>query len=160
MPMIVPLNDFDAKESDTLNFRQFTQQEVQAICLAQPSISPWHVIRMQVGIGALVTLLAWGLTLQPAVAWSAAYGALAVLVPAMLFARGLMAQTSSVGAPSAWTGFFVWEAAKIALSVAMLVAAPKVVADLNWLAMLAGLVLTLKVYWVALVMRPKPKQKI
>jgi len=39
----------------------------------------------------------------------------------------------------------------------MLFAAPKLIADLNWLAMLIGLIVTLKVYWVALLMRPKRK---
>lgn len=55
-------------------------------------------------------------------------------------------------------GFFVWEAVKIAVSVAMLVAAPKLVADLDWLVMLVSLIVTMKVYWVALLMRPKLKQ--
>jgi ATP synthase protein I len=37
----------------------------------------------------------------------------------------------------------------------MLFAAPKLVVGLSWPAMLAGLVLTMKVYWVVLLMRPK-----
>jgi len=75
----------------------------------------------------------------------------------VLFARGLMSQFSSINAATAWLGFFVWEAVKIAVSVGMLFAAPKLIADLNWLAMLIGLIVTLKVYWVALLMRPKRK---
>ena len=54
-------------------------------------------------------------------------------------------------------GFFVWEAIKIASSVGMLFAAPRLVPDLDWLAMLIGLIVTLKVYWVALLMRPERK---
>ncbi len=50
-------------------------------------------------------------------------------------------------------GFFVWEMAKVGLTVAMLFAAPRVVTDLSWPAMLAGLVVTMKVYWLALGMR-------
>jgi len=92
------------------------------------------------------------------VAWSAAYGALAVVIPAVLFARGLMSQFSSINAMTAGFGFFIWEAVKIAVSVAMLAAAQKLVADLNWLVMLISLVVTMKVYWVALLMRPKLKQ--
>jgi ATP synthase protein I len=44
---------------------------------------------------------------------------------------------------------------KISVSVAMLFMAPRLVADLDWLALLIGLIVTLKVYWVALLWRPK-----
>jgi ATP synthase protein I len=50
-------------------------------------------------------------------------------------------------------GFFVWEAVKVALTVAMLGLATRVIDELSWPAMLAGLVVTMKVYWVALAWR-------
>ena len=53
------------------------------------------------------------------------------------------------------TRFVVWELAKLALSIAMLVAARWLVADLHWLALLAGVVAAMKMYWVALVVRPR-----
>jgi ATP synthase protein I len=84
---------------------------------------------------------------------SAAYGALAVIVPAALFARGLTSRVSSLNAGAAVFGFFLWEMVKIGLTVALLVAAPRMVSDLSWPAMLVGLVVTMKVYWVALGMR-------
>ncbi|MCF8208038.1 MAG: ATP synthase subunit I [Rhodoferax sp.] len=158
MPIIAPLNDFDADDFDAAAFKRLTRQEAQALRALQPPVSPWRVIRLQVVVGLLVTLLAWVFTRNAAVAWSTAYGALAVVLPACLFARGLMSQFSSINAMTAGFGFFVWEAAKIAVSVAMLFAAPRVVDALDWLAMLLGLVLTMKVYWVALLMRPKLKQ--
>ncbi|MFZ4624619.1 MAG: ATP synthase subunit I [Rhodoferax sp.] len=158
MPIIAPLNDFDAEEFEASTFKRLTKQEAQALRELQPPISPWRVIRLQIFVALSATLLAWVLTAKPAVAWSVAYGALAVVIPAMLFARGLMSQFSSINAMTAGFGFFVWEAVKIGVSVAMLVAAPKLVAELDWLAMLMGLVVTLKVYWVALLMRPKLKQ--
>jgi ATP synthase protein I len=34
--------------------------------------------------------------------------------------------------------------------VALLVVAPKVVSDLSWLALVAGFVVTMKVYWLAM----------
>ena len=105
----------------------------------------------------LVALAAWGLTGKPVSGWSAAYGALAVVIPAVLFARGLMSQFASINAVTAGFGFFVWEAIKIAVSVGMLFAAPRLVVGLDWLAMLIGLIVTLKVYWLALLMRPKRK---
>jgi ATP synthase protein I len=158
MPIIAPHDDFDADELDALTFKRLTKQEAQALRELQPPISPWRVIRLQVVVGIGITLLAWLFTMKASVAWSAAYGALAVIVPAMLFARGLMSQFSSINAMTAGFGFFVWEAVKIGVSVAMLFAAPKLVYELNWLAMLIGLIVTMKVYWVALLMRPKLKQ--
>jgi ATP synthase protein I len=109
-------------------------------------------------VGIVVTALVWFVTMKSSAAWSAAYGALSVVIPGVLFARGLMSQFSSINAMTAGFGFFVWEAVKIAVSVAMLVAAPKLVADLDWLVMLISLIVTMKVYWVALLMRPKLKQ--
>jgi ATP synthase protein I len=44
--------------------------------------------------------------------------------------------------------------------VALLLAAPKVIADLSWLALVAGFVVTMKVYWLAMAlgwMQPKSK---
>jgi len=51
--------------------------------------------------------------------------------------------------------FFVWEMIKIALTVALLAAAPWLIGGLVWLAMVAGVVVAMKMYWVALLVRPK-----
>jgi len=97
------------------------------------------------------------LTGRQITAWSALYGALAVVIPGALFARGLTSQFSSINAATAGFGFFVWEAMKISVSVGMLMLAPRLVEGLDWLAMLIGLIATIKVYWLALLMRPKRK---
>ena len=102
-----------------------------------------------------MALAAWALTGRQNAGWSAGDGALAVVIPAARFARGLTSRVSSGNAGAAVFGFFRWEAGKIALTVAMLFAAPRLVTDLSWPAMLVGLVVTMKVYWVALVWRPK-----
>jgi ATP synthase protein I len=47
----------------------------------------------------------------------------------------------------------LWEMVKIAVSVAMLWLAPTIVQPLSWPALLAGLVLCMKVYWIALLWR-------
>ena len=54
-------------------------------------------------------------------------------------------------------GFFLWEIVKISLSVGMLFAAPGLVDEIDWLFLLLGLFVTMKVYWLALVIRPKQK---
>ena len=55
-------------------------------------------------------------------------------------------------------GFFGWEMVKIALTVAMLAAAPKLVSQLSWLALLVGMVVTMKTYWIALMVRPSVRK--
>ena len=51
--------------------------------------------------------------------------------------------------------FFVWEMVKLGVSVFLLVMAPRMVPGLSWVALLIGLVLTMKIYWVALLIAPK-----
>ena len=98
----------------------------------------------------LATLVAWLVSGKSQVAMCAGYGALAVVLPSALFARGMGRIKNSAGSANAMlTGFFGWEMAKIALTVAMLAAAPKLIDALSWLALLAGMVVTMKTYWVA-----------
>jgi ATP synthase protein I len=113
------------------------------------------VIAGQAVVGLAVALAAWGLTGRQNVGWSAGYGALAVLIPAAVFARGLTGRFASLNAGAAAMGFMVWEMVKVALSVAMMVVAPRWVPDLSWPALLVGLVVTMKVYWIALAYVPK-----
>ena len=138
----------DASDPD---FKPLTAEEARRLREKNPPISPWRVVAGQVAVGLLVALAAWGLTGSQSVGWSAAYGALAVVIPAALFARGLTSRVSSMNPGAAVFGFFLWEMVKIALTVAMLFAAPRLVSALSWPAMLVGLVLTMKVYWAALV---------
>jgi len=156
MPIIAPmpmsLTEMDASESE---FKPLTAEQARQLREKSPSVSPWRVIAGQAVVGLVVALAAWGLTGRQNVGWSAGYGALAVVIPAALFARGLMSRMSLVNPGAAVFGFFLWEMVKIALTVAMLFAAPKLVTLLSWPAMLVGLVVTMKVYWVALLVRPK-----
>jgi ATP synthase protein I len=87
--------------------------------------------------------------------WSAGYGALAVVIPSAVFARGLTGRFSSLNAGTAVLGFFLWEMVKLVLSVAMLLAAPRLITELSWPAMLVGLVVTMKAAWVAVMLAPK-----
>jgi ATP synthase protein I len=100
-------------------------------------------------------LAAWLLTGKQNVGWSAGYGALAVVMPAALFARGLTGRFASLNPAAALMGFFVWEMVKIALTVAMLLLASRLIRDLSWPAMLVGLVVTMQVYWAALILAPR-----
>jgi ATP synthase protein I len=149
---------YDADEADEQDCKPLTAQEAQALRLRDPAVSPWWIVGLQCVAGLVVALVAWGISGKASTGWSAAYGALAVIIPAALFARGLMSRFSSINAATASFGFFVWEAVKLAVGVAMVAMAPKLIADLSWLALLAGLFVTLKMYWLALLKRPKPEQ--
>jgi ATP synthase protein I len=142
----------EAAESE---FKPLSAQEAQALRERNPSVSPWWVVLAQVAVGVVAALLAWLLTGLPSVAWSLAYGALAVALPAALFARGLSGRLASVNPMTAALGFLVWQMVKLALTLAMLFAAPRLVVALSWPALLVGLVLALKVYWVALRFAPR-----
>jgi ATP synthase protein I len=155
MTIIAPVTEFDPDESDEPAFKPLSAAEAQVLREQQPMVSPWRVVFWQALVGLVMALAAWGLTRKTAMAWSTAYGALAVVIPAALFARGLLRQRMAANAGSALAGFVVWEVVKIALTVAMLLAAPRLVLNLNWLALLAGFVVTMKVHWVAIWLRPK-----
>jgi ATP synthase protein I len=134
-------------------------EEARRVREQNPPLSPWWVVAGQAGIGVLAALVAWALTGKRNVGWSVGYGALAVLVPAAVFARGLTGRFSSLNAGTAAVGFLLWEMVKIALTFAMLLVAPRLVAGLSWPALLVGLVLAMKVYWIALAFAPRPKTK-
>jgi ATP synthase protein I len=137
-------------ETGDEGFKPLTREEAQKLRETSPSISPWSVLAGQLVVGVLVACAAWALTGQRSVGWSALYGALAVVVPAALFARGLTGKVWSMNPGTAVAGFFLWEMVKIALTVAMLFAASRVVSMLSWPAMLVGLVVTMKMSWLAL----------
>jgi ATP synthase protein I len=152
----IPTQDFVDEDGDfngTENIRPLTSEEVQQLRLQQPLLSIWRVVFAQVLVGLAVAALTWLFTGRVSAAWSAAYGALSVVLPAALFARGLTSKTSSINSGAAVFGFLLWEMVKIGLTVAMLFAATRWVEDLSWPAMLVGLVVTMKVYWVVFAWR-------
>ena len=138
--------------ADEEDFKPLNAQEAQAWRQRHPSLSVWRVVALQVLVGLLVSMLALLVSRKLNVAWSVAYGALAVALPSAMFARGMGRMKASPNA--VLVGFFGWEMAKIALTVAMLAAAPKLIASLSWLALLVGMVVTMKTYWIALWARP------
>ena len=150
-------HEVDAPESEA--FKPLSAEQARRLREQNPSVPPWKVVLGQGVMGIMVALFAWILTDSRSVAWSAAYGALTVVLPAAIFARGLTGRLASLNAATAVFGFFLWEMVKLALTVAMLIAAPKLVVALSWPAMLVGLALTMKVYWVALLFAPKNKQR-
>jgi ATP synthase protein I len=120
-------------------------------------VSPWRVIAVQAAVGTVVALLAWGITGRTEMFWSALYGAGVVVVPGALMARGMTSRLSSMSPGASAVSFLLWEFVKIGVAVALLALAPKLVQPLSWPALLVGLVVCIKVYWVALLWRRPSK---
>ncbi len=137
------------------DFKPLTAAQAQQWRQQVPMLSIWWIVCGQLVTGCLVALTAWLVTGQSAIGWSAAYGAVSVVLPAALFARGVTGKLVRSIPGAAMAGFFVWELVKIVATVAMLFAAPRLVPDLNWLALLVGFVVTMKVVWIALMFRSK-----
>jgi ATP synthase protein I len=128
------------------------QTKIRAEILPQMggSVSPRVVVTLQFVVGAAITLVAWVWTGMQESAMSAACGSLAVVIPAAIFARGITSKFAVANAGSAVASFFVWELVKVLLTVAILLSAHRYVDGLSWPIMLIGLVVTMKVYWLAL----------
>ena len=56
-------------------------------------------------------------------------------------------------------GFVIWEMVKLALTVALLIAAPRLITALSWPAMLVGLVVTMKAAWVVAMFASKRQKQ-
>lgn len=148
-------DDPDRPDED---FKPLSAEEARQLRERNPSVSPWRVIVGQVVVGLLVAVVAGLATGRQNVGWSAGYGALSVVIPAAVFARGLTGRLSSLNPATAMVGFFVWEMVKMALTLALLLAAPRLVTALSWPAMLVGLAVTMQAYWVALMFAPRAKK--
>lgn len=142
----------DEDEAAQAEFKPLSAEEARQWREQHPALSPWRIVAWQAAAGSLVAGLTWLVSGQDALAGSVLYGVLAVVLPASVLARAMSRRSGAAGA--ALAGFFVWELVKILLTVAMLVAAPKVVPGLSWPAMLAGFVVAMKVYWVAMWLHP------
>lgn len=132
-------------------FKPLTHEEALRWRATQPILSVWRLVGVQVLVGLVSSAIAWVWMGSSAIALSVLYGAASVVIPTALMAWGVTSSALSRRAAghviSAFMSFVMWEGVKILLAVAMLWSAPRIVPDLNWLALLAGLVLVLKVYW-------------
>jgi ATP synthase protein I len=131
-------------------FKPLTAQQAQEWRQKNRTTSPWWVVGLQAAVAVVVSLLTWLIGRRTGWALSVAWGGFAVVAPAALFARAL-ARQMQLGQPgAALVGLFVWEFVKVVLTVALLLVAPQVISELSWLALVAGFVVTMKVYWLAM----------
>ena len=144
----------DTDEVGKATLKSLTRDEAQALMASNPqAVSPWRVIAVQVAVGVAVALIAGLVTARWDVVWSALYGAGVVVVPGALLARGMTSALTSVSPGASAIGFMFWQMVKIGVAVVLLVLANRIVQPLSWPALLVGLVVCTKVYWLALAWR-------
>lgn len=102
--------------------------------------------------GTIVTAAIAGLVAGIHGLFSALLGGLCCVVPNSLFALRLFANAQKLGAANPMS-FFIGEFIKIALTVALLGATAWLYRDLNWLALMVGLIVALKSYIILLFRR-------
>jgi ATP synthase protein I len=139
------------------HFKALTREEAQALRSRQPQVSPWRVVGLQAAVGVAAALVAAFVFGKQVWMWSVLYGTATVVVPSALMARGMTSRLSSLSPAASAVSVMLWLAVKIAVSIAMLMLAPKIVQPLSWPALLVGLVLGMKVYVLALLWRPRTK---
>ena len=87
-------------EDEVEDFKPLTAQEASAWRSRFPQVSVWRIVMVQTLVGVIVALLSWLITGRAAAGWSAAYGALAVVLPAALFFCRLVYESDTSGITS------------------------------------------------------------
>jgi ATP synthase protein I len=144
-------NSHDEETLQEAELQPWSAEQVRVWRQSQPQLSVCRVLitQLMVAVSFASVVAVWFESRSLGLSWL--YGALTVVIPSALFARGLTSRTASVNAMAAALGFMVWQSVKWVLSVLLLVLAPSAVPELSWPALLAGLIVTMKVYWLALV---------
>lgn len=150
-------------EAEAEEFKPLTREEAQQWRTRQAAFSPWRVVGWQALLSVLSAVVAALLVQRASVAWSALYGGLCITLPSALMAYGLTSSPLSRAlqrvfpgvARLSLAGVLFWEGVKVMLALAMMWSAPRVVPELSWLALVGGLVVALKAYWLELWMRSR-----
>ena len=141
--------DDDAFEPEV---KALTRDEAAAFRERHPVLSPWRVVAAQALFGAAAACVAW-LAAGPLAAASTLYGAAVVAVPGALMARGATSGLSAISPVVSAVSMMGWSMVKLAVSVAMLMLASRIVPGLIWPVMLVSMVLCMQTYWFALLWR-------
>ncbi len=110
----------------------------------------WKVVVLQ-ACAALLVALGAGLLAGSDAGMSAVFGGLAYVLPNALFVARLKLAAASGRASG--VAFLAWEGFKLVLTVGILAAVAHHYAALHWIALLAGLFVTLMVNLFALLLR-------
>jgi ATP synthase protein I len=132
-----------------LEIRTLNRDEALLVKASNPVLNPWLVVAWQVVATLLIGFLGLVLTQQKHIVYSMLWGGLCVVIPSGLFARGVARGKDFESLRLSLSNFLVWELLKVALTIAMLLMASRVVSDLSWLALVASFMVVTKVYWLA-----------
>ncbi|MGS0753910.1 ATP synthase subunit I [Roseateles sp. GG27B] len=156
-------NDWQTESEDVADeeatFETLTAAEVKALVSRNPQLSPWRVVGLQAAVGLLIAGLWWLGTGQSGAALSSLCGVAAVVLHNALMAWGMTGLFKGIPVATV-LGFMFWELIKIMTAVALLAAAAIGMPDLNWPALLVGLIGCLKVNWLALLTQGWMSRKI
>lgn len=138
----------------------WTAEQARQWRATHPAMSLWWPVQVQVLVGVVIVLAGLAAGWSKPVVWSMLYGVAASVIPAAVhvfgFRRMTRKQSSMPVQLAAGVGFaalLLWEGVKIILAIALLWMAPRMVAHLNWLAMLIAFVLVVKAHWLALMLK-------
>ncbi len=144
---------WDAEQQDK-NFVPLTRAEAEKLFgseVSRPSrVTPFKVVKAQVVLSLVVTLVWWLFSKPPgAAALSALLGGAICWVPSALFA----ARLKGAGAAGSILTWMIGEMLKMGVTVAMFVAVAVWYHDVRWLPLLVTFLVTLQTYWLALGLR-------
>lgn len=132
-----------------------SRMEAQALMKKLDSISLevflLKVLMWQALTAVAIALLAWLVSFSMAVVISTLYGAMCVVIPSALVARTMIRRIKAdelKHSGGMLMGLFALELVKILATVGLLLAARLVLESPQWVAIVVGFVVTLKVYWV------------
>ncbi len=131
-------------------FTALSSEEARQWRLRQRLSPAWHSIAWQIGIGLSASTVVGMVWRSGMLAQSVAFGVFAVVLPNTLLLRGMAGAGKHWGPEALLLRLLVWELVKLALTVAILYSADKVLGEMSWPALLAGLVVTMKANWLVL----------
>jgi ATP synthase protein I len=137
---------------DDADFVALTPEQALSWRLRHCVQSPWRMVLVQTFWGVLSAFILGVMTSSSAVLWSALYGVLIVSFPGALLAQGIRPVKKKMASAMA-ANFLFWELVKMVVALVLLLLAVKLVPNLNWLALLAGMLVCMKVGWLALLRR-------
>ena len=110
----LPRRKLRAEDSD---FKLLTAQEAHGGASVIRRCPVRRLVEYRLWQVCSVSLVAWAVSVKLPVAWSAGYGALAVVCLRRCSQRGMAARSGRCPQASAMVGFFGWEMVEIALTV-------------------------------------------
>ena len=152
------MRQFDDEDDEQTPPIPLTNDQAQQLRGQLIHITPLFVVIVQLLATLVLGVLTWLLTFNASWALSISYGGLTIALPAGIFAWAMRGKTQQVHAAGVLFRFFLWESVKVLFSVVMLAIAPFIIPNLSWLALLAGLIVTIKAYLIAAFLRSKGKR--